>query len=293
MTDPDTIPPRRFRWLKEIRDLGILLFLVAVFQSLVAKPFYIPSESMMPTLLVGDRLVVSKWPYGWSYTSPILHLLPFMPGRLFGRLPDRGDIVIVTPPDADRRGEDLIKRVIGLPGDVVRMSGGRLWLNGRPVAVQDEGYRLMPVDGNFHCDARDPDPERAFPGFATARITGADGRVYCRLHIIRETLPNGRSYDTIDFGPSAEDDFPAYRVPAGHVFLMGDNRDMSADSRVPTELNGLGGAVPIENIAGRAEVVTYSLDGSATWNPLTWLWMFRGDRTGTSLRPPTASTPVP
>ncbi|WP_066805751.1 signal peptidase I [Sphingomonas asaccharolytica] len=284
MTDADTNPPRRFRWYKEIRDLTGLILLIVAFQSLVAKLFYIPSESMMPTLLVGDRLVVSKWPYGWSYTSPILHLLPFMPGRLFGRLPDRGDIVIVTPPDAGRRGEDLIKRVIGLPGDVVRMTGGRLWLNGRPLPVQDGGDRLMPIDGNFHCDAHDPDPERSFPGFAAARITGADGRAYCRLHIVRETLPNGRSYDTIDFGPSAEDDFPAYKVPAAHVFLMGDNRDMSADSRVPTGLNGLGGAVPIENIGGRAEFVTYSLDGSATWNPVTWLSMFRGGRSGISLR---------
>jgi len=284
MTDATITPRRRLRWFKEIRDLAGLALLVAAFQSFIAKPFYIPSESMMPTLLVGDRLVVSKWPYGWSYTSPILHLLPFVPGRLLGRLPDRGDIVIVTPPDAGRRGEDLIKRVIGLPGDVIRMTNGRLWINGRQVAVRDQGYRLMTVDGNFHCNAHDADPERSFPGFATARIIGADGQFYCRLHIIRETLPNGRSYDTIDFGPGAEDDFPTYKVPDGHVFLMGDNRDMSADSRVPTEQNGLGGAVPIENIGGRAEFVTYSLNGRATWNPLTWFSMFRGGRAGASLR---------
>lgn len=284
MTKAASAQSRRIHWFREIRSLAGLVLLVAAVQSLIAKPFYIPSESMMPTLLVGDRLVVSKWPYGWSYTSPILHLLPFVHGRLLGGLPDRGDVVIVTPPDAGRRGEDLIKRVIGLPGDVVRVTGGRLWLNGQPVAVRDEGYLLMPVDGNFRCDAHDADPERAFPGFAMARITGADGQPYCRLHIIRETLPNRRSYDTIDFGPSAGDDFPAYKVPEGHVFLMGDNRDMSADSRVPTELNGLGGAVPIENIGGRAEFVTYSLNGRATWNPPSWFSMFRGGRAGTSLR---------
>lgn len=285
MTDTALTPPRRFRWLNDIRDFAGLALLLAAVQSLVAKPFYIPSESMMPTLLVGDRLVVGKWPYGWSYASPVLHLLPFMHGRLFGRLPERGDVVIVTPPDPGRRGEDLIKRVIGLPGDRIGMAGGQLWINGRPVARRAMGDRLMPIDGNFHCDAHDPDPERAFPGFAAARTTGADGRLYCRLPIVRETLPNGRSYETIDFGPSFEDDVPDTVVPDGHVFLMGDNRDMSADSRVPTEMKGLGGAVPVENIGGRAECVTVSLDGSATWNPLTWFTMFRGGRAGTSLHP--------
>jgi len=284
MTNAITLPHRRrSRWLIELRDFTAFALLLIGFQSLIAKPFYIPSESMMPTLQVGDQIVVSKWPYGWSYVSPVFHLLPFMRGRLLGRLPERGDVVILTRPGANRRSEDYIKRVIGLPGDVVSLKGGHLWLNGRPVATRDLGHRLLPVDGNFHCDPNDPDPERAFPGFAAARVTGAGGRDYCRLHVLRETLPGGRSYETLDFGRNAADDFPAYRVPPGHIFLMGDNRDLSADSRVPLAFNGLGGAVPIENIGGRAELILFSLSGNATWNPLSWPAAFRAGRTAIPL----------
>jgi len=291
-TASPTTPTRRTRWLAELRSWLLLALGVIALHSLVAKPFYIPSESMMPGLQVGDRLIVSKYPYGWSYVSASFGILPAMPGRLLGHLPQRGDIVIVTPPGTARRHEDLIKRVIGLPGDTVQMVGGRLWLNGRPVAARDMGYRAIPIDGNFHCDAADPDHERAFPGFADARIVDAAGKPACRVHVIRETLPSGRSYDTLDFGPGAEDDTAPYIVPAGHVFLMGDNRDNSADSRVPALYNGLDGAVPFENIGGRAEFVSFSLNGNAGWNPLTWPFDFRWYRFGTSLRP-AVTAPAP
>jgi signal peptidase I len=267
-------PPRRTNWVAEIRNLAGLLLLVVGFHSLVAKPFYIPSESMMPGLQVGDRLLVSKYPYGWSYASPSFHLLPFTKGRLFGRMPERGDIVIVSRPESGK-SDDLIKRVIGLPGDTVQIVRGRLWLNGKPVPTLDLGYRRRRADANMPCSAND----------SQARPGSDRGEPYCRLHVLRETLPGGRSYEILDLYPSHQDDTAPYKVPAGRVFLLGDNRDNSADSRFPVTSDGLGGAVPVEAIGGRAEFITFSLKGEATWNPMTWFSNFRTDRSGVSLRP--------
>jgi signal peptidase I len=261
---------------REIRGLVWVLLAVLAFHSFIAKPFYIPSESMMPGLLTGDRLVVSKYPYGWSWVSPSFHILPPMEGRVLGRLPKRGDIVIVTPPGTRT---DYIKRVIGLPGDRLQMIAGRLILNGEEVKREPQSPALIPVDLNSPCGSeRDP----ALYGF---RVQASDGRAFCRVPVVRETLPNGRSYGTVELGPSAEDNFGPLTVPAGHLWLMGDNRDDSADSRVETFQGGLGGPVPIENIGGRAEFITFSLDGTTVWwNPLTWLRALRPGRAGTSLR---------
>jgi len=259
---------------REIKGLLWVLVAVLLFHSFVAKPFYIPSESMMPTLLKGDRLVVSKYPYGWSWVSPSFHVFPHWQGRLFGKTPERGDIVIVTPPG---QSDDYIKRVIGLPGDTIEVHGGRLVINGKPVKSERRPPVMVPVDVNVPCGIE-------FSGF---QVRAADGNAYCRLPIVRETLPNGVSYDTIDLGQSAGDDYGPVKVPADHLFLMGDNRDRSADSRFdlgPPE-NGLGGPVPWENIGGRAEFITFSLDGtSELLNPFSWFEALRSGRAGTSLR---------
>ena len=261
---------------REIKGLLWVLLAVLAFHSFVAKPFYIPSESMMPGLLTGDRLVVTKYPYGWSWVSPSFHVIGPMKGRLFGRLPKRGDIVIVTPPGTRT---DYIKRVIGLPGDLISMRDGTLIINGRPVKRQAEPPKMIPIDINSPCGSPTD------PALYNHSVRGADGKMYCRVPVVRETLPNGRTYETVELGPTPEDNFPPTTIPAGHLWLMGDNRDDSADSRVPEWNGGLGGPVPWENVGGRAEFITFSLDGSSEWwNPISWITALRSGRAGRSLR---------
>ena len=297
-TPVDRAPAPRFDGWAEVKGLFWLIVAVLGFHSFIAKPFYIPSESMLPGLMVGDRLVVSKFAYGWSFVSPtipnpvaivedvVFHRpvdgwsvqLPFIHGRLWGRMPDRGDVVIVTPPG---QTSDYIKRVIGLPGETLAVRGGTVYINGRAIARGPMHYRELPVDANATCDPLQYGP---------ARTVLPDGRLVCRLPIVTETLPGGRRYDTVDLEPNSPgDNYGPVTIPADHVFLMGDNRDRSADSRFALGgfERGLGGPVPWENLGGRAEFITFSLDGDATWNPLTWPGSLRGGRAGTSLHPAT------
>ena len=260
---------------KILRDIIVILALVVGIHTIIAKPFYIPSESMMPILRNGDRLVVSKWPYGWSYASVSFHLAPQMQGRIWGKLPTRGDVVVLEHPV---QRIDYIKRVIGLPGDTIEMRRGELILNGKAVKREIQPLLPIPVDTNL------PGGDSAF----NTRIrVDAVGRRWIDVPIVRETLPGGVSYDTIDLGPDYRNDsFGPYTVPDSHAFLMGDNRDGSADSRVPIAEKGLGGAVPFDTISGRAEMITFSTDGTAVWyNPLSWWNALRSGRAGTNLRP--------
>lgn len=271
--EEDAASEKKTDWWGEIKGIFWLVLAVLAFHSLVAKPFYIPSESMMPGLIKGDRLVVTKYPYGWSYVSPSFHVLPFIEGRLLGRYPERGDIVIAVP----RGGRsDYIKRVIGLPGDRIEVRGGAVILNGEPLRREQQAPAMIPIDANIECN---------IPG---AQVRGSDGRSYCRMPVYREWTPEGRYYDTIDLGPSGADYYGPITVPEGHVFLMGDNRDQSADSRAPLSQGGLGGPVPVESIGGRAEFITFSLDGTSQWyNPISWFSAMRSNRAGTGLHPAT------
>jgi signal peptidase I len=270
--------PDKINWLAEIRGLALMLLAVLAFHTFIAKPFYIPSESMMPNLLTGDRLVVSKYPYGWSWVSASFHVLPRSDWKIAGKVPQYGDIVIVVPPD---KNEDYIKRVIGLPGDTVALVNGQVILNGKPVPRTAEPDVLIPIDKNEPCD---------FGNYGNAQVRLPSGKFVCQLPAFRETLPNGATYTIIDVRDEALDNRAPVKVPAGYVFLMGDNRDNSADSRAKSGLQepggvGLGGPVPLTSVGGRAEFITFSLDGTMTWNPLTWFSAFRSGRAGTSLRP--------
>ena len=254
-------------WLAELRGLALMLLAVLAFHSFVAKPFFIPSISMMPNLLVGDRLVVSKYPYGWNWSSLSFHLLPRGTWRIFGSTPEYGDIVIVVPRN---RREDLIKRVVALPGDRIAVVNGQIVLNGTPVPQEVEPALELPVDPNQPC------AEYNFPGLQRRTPTGKQA---CELPLLRETLPNGASYLVIDHLDQTLDHVAEIEVPEGHVFLMGDNRDDSADSRfAPPE--GMG-YIPMERIEGKAIVNFWSTDGSASWlKPWTWVSAARLDRIG-------------
>ena len=259
-------------WLAEIRGLLLMLLAVFAFHSFIAKPFYIPSESMLPNMLVGDRLVVSKYPYGWNWSSVSFHLAPRGDWRIAGATPEYGDIVIPVHPERD---EDYIKRVVGRPGDRIAVRDGQIILNGQPVPQEAEPPLDLPVDENSRCTGF---------GDPTFLVTDDDGKQVCRVPVYRETMPNGANYLVIDHINQPLDNYPETVIPEGHVFVMGDNRDHSADSR-DNFSRGLMGPVPLENIGGRAEFITFSLDGTTTLNPVSWFTSLRENRAWTTLRP--------
>jgi signal peptidase I len=234
--------------LEIVKTIVVALAIAFVLRVLLFQPFTIPSASMEPNLYEGDYIVVSKWTYGYSkYSSGLPINLPLGEGRVFGRAPERGDIVVFKLPRDDRT--DYIKRVIGLPGDRIQMIGNVLHINGQPVS--DVVVSRGEVEDVF----------------------GPRSMIQAR-----ETLPNGKSFLIQDFGPGGDlDDTPVYEVPAGHYFMMGDNRDNSIDSRVQ-ESAGVG-LVPEENLVGKAEIIAFSwTPGASLFNPVSWFANVRPSR---------------
>jgi signal peptidase I len=226
-----------------VRTIGFAGALAALIHSFLFAPYWVPTGSMVPTLLVGDYLLVNKFAYGYSRFS-----LPFAPplfsGRILGRLPKRGDVVVFRPPGLP--DEAFVKRVIGLPGDTIEVVGGQLLVNGAKAARQPVGEY---VD------------------------TSSGGPVPTILY--SETLPNGRRHAILKEtdGPELAEGIdanntPIYTVPAGDLFMMGDNRDDSEDSRF---LDGPVGYVPLANVIGPAVLIMGSMDLSAPgYQPWSW-----------------------
>ena len=255
--DQDT--PGSFAWF--VIKLALAVF---VFRALVFSFYSIPSESMLPRLWNGDYFIAAKWPYGYSRWSMPFNL-PLVPGQVLSRLPERGDVVVFKHP-VDH--VDYIKRVIGLPGDSVAMRRGQVVLNGVLVQRVRVGDFVLPLSPNTSCALGTP-------------AATASGAAACRYVQFRETLPSGRSYDTLDFGPQPQDDFGPLIVPQGTVFAMGDNRDNSMDSRFPAEPGRGIGLVPTELLVARASAMVWSTDGSAEWiKPWTWITAARWHRFG-------------
>jgi len=278
MEDPETSPaaaaaaaPAKPKegWWETVRFLLYVFLGALILRTFVVAPFSIPSGSMLPNLMIGDYLFIAKWPYGYSR-----HSLPFGIARFDGRvpagLPDRGDVVVFRYPGP--QDEDYVKRVIGLPGDRIEVRDGIVILNGAPLARRRIADFAMEISPNSPCRGA---------AEAVRSVTGQDGRRLCLYPRYRETLPDGRSYDIIDqIGDGLGDQYAATIVPEGQLFVMGDNRDDSMDSRFDRSQHGVG-LLPVENVLGEALINFWSTDGSAEWTkPWTWFSAARWSRFG-------------
>jgi signal peptidase I len=226
---------------KGILDIALVLLAVMVAKTAIAEPYYVPSASMEPTLLIGDELLATKYPYGYSTASlPAFFVLPET-GRILGALPQRGDVVVFRWPGD--RSQVWVKRVIGLPGDRMALRAGRVWINGVAVGVRSD---------------------------STGEAESDDGALAPAARFI-ETLPGEREHTFFKLTANNPlDEMPETVVPPGHVFVMGDNRDNSADSRVPVREGGVG-MLPLNDLIGRVDGIVGSWDLGMKRQPI-WTW---------------------
>ena len=240
-TDESAPASRVKGWARSIVDIVAIVAIVMAAKTAIAEPFYVPSGSMEPTLQIGDELLATKYPYGYSTASlPGFFTLP-QSGRVFGDLPKHGDVVVFRWPGD--RSQVWVKRVIGLPGDKVALRDGRVIINGTPVGLK--------ADGSGQSENED------------------GGRTSAARYV--ETLPGGKQHVIFKLTPSEPlDNMAEITVPPGRLFVMGDNRDNSADSRVPVREGGVG-LLPMDDLVGRADAVVGSWDLGIRSQPV-WTW---------------------
>jgi signal peptidase I len=244
--------------VETVKTVFWALLIAGIFRTLFFQPFWIPTESMKSTLLIGDFIFVNKMAYGYSKYSCPFALCP-IPGRILGSEPERGDVVVFRHPS---NGTDYIKRLIGLPGDTIQVKEGLLYLNGELAA--------QVPDGTFEEINEPQGPMRSRPRCET--IVG-EGAVCSKSQSI-ETLPGGISHKVLNVdvnGPG--DNTDVFTVPPGNYFFMGDNRDNSLDSRFSVNTGGVG-FVPAEYLIGRADRVIFSSAGTS----MLYFWTWRSDR---------------
>ncbi len=241
-----------------IKTIFYALLIAGVIRTLLFQPFWIPSGSMKPTLLIGDFLFVNKMAYGYSKHSCPFSMCPF-DGRILASDPERGDIVVFKHPVSQ---VDYIKRLIGLPGDRIQMKGGQLFINETAVPLEPLGMFTEIKEGQG--------PQKRTPSCYNSPVPlGGD----CEKQLYKETLPNGVEHQVLNIRPIAEDNGPIFIVPAERYFFMGDNRDNSLDSRFSQVRQGVG-YVPFENFVGRADRVIFSSAGKS----MLAFWTWRSDR---------------